>query len=128
MALKMATVSTIGMALRSRKAPKTPPRQKFRRTFIAQWRDFRNLTQEQLADRLDMTQSHLSMLENGRRGYTQETLEAVANALQTDVASLLMRDPTDPDAIWSIWDQAKPGERQMIVDIAKTVTKTGTGG
>lgn len=66
------------------------------------------------------------MLENGKRAYTQQTLEAVAEALQTDVASLLMRDPTDPDAIWSIWDNAKPGERQMIVDIAKTVTKTGT--
>lgn len=75
-----------------------------------------------------MTQSHLSMLENRKRGYTQETLEAIADALQTDVASLLMRNPMDGDAIWSIWDQAKPGERQMIVDIARTLTKTGTGG
>ena len=115
----MALVSNGGM-----RKPVQKPR--FRRTFIAQWRDYRSLTQAQLADRLDMTQSHLSMLENGKRGYTQETLEAVAEALQTDVASLLMRDPSDDDAIWSIWDQAKPGERRMIVDIAKTVTKTGT--
>jgi hypothetical protein len=42
------------------------------------------------------------------------------------VASLLMRNPEDPEAIWSIWEQAKPGERKLIVDIAKTVTKTGT--
>lgn len=115
----------MGMAQRSKAHPK-PPR--FRRTYIAQWRELRNLTQEQLAGRLDMTQSHLSMLENGKRGYTQETLEAIAHALQTDVASLLMRNPTDSEAIWSIWEQAKPGERQMILDIAKTVTKTGTGG
>jgi transcriptional regulator with XRE-family HTH domain len=105
---------------------KPPARPRFRRTFIKQWREYRNLNQEQLAERLDMTQPHLSMLENGRRGYTQETLEAVAEALQTDVASLLMRNPEDGDAIWSIWDNAKPGERRMIVDIAKTVTKTGT--
>lgn len=115
----MAPVSNGGM----RKPPQKP---RFRPTFIKQWREHRNLNQEQLADRLDMTQSHLSMLENGKRGYTQETLEAVAHALQTDVASLLMRDPSDPEAIWSIWDNAKPGERRMIVDIAKTVTKTGT--
>ena len=102
------------------------PRPRFRPTFIKQWREHRGLNQEQLAERLEMTQSHLSMLENGKRGYTQETLEAVAHALQTDPASLLMRDPADPDAIWSIWDNAKPGERQMIVDIAKTITKTGT--
>jgi hypothetical protein len=36
-----------------------------------------------------------------------------------------MRDPTDPDAIWSIWDQAKPGQRRQIVEIAKTLVKTG---
>ncbi len=105
---------------------KPPQRNRFRPTFIKQWREFRNLNQEQLAERLDMTQSHLSMLENGKRGYTQETLEAIADALQTDAASLLMRNPADGDAIWSIWEQAKPGERRMIVDIAKTVTKTGT--
>lgn len=116
----MASVLNGGM----RKQP--PPRPKFRPTFIKQWREHRRLNQEQLAERLDMTQSHLSMLENGKRGYTQETLEAVAHALQTDVASLLMRNPAEGDAIWSIWDNAKPGERKMIVDIAKTVTKTGT--
>jgi transcriptional regulator with XRE-family HTH domain len=99
---------------------------RFRPTFIAKWREFRGLTQEQLAARLDMTQSHLSMLENRKRGYTQETLEAIAEALQTDAASLLMRNPLSDEAIWSIWEQAKPGERQMIVNIAKTVLKTGT--
>lgn len=125
MAFQMTSRSTLGMANRPRKPP-PPPRPRFRPTYIRQWREFRNLNQEQLAGRLEMTQSQISQLENGRRGYTQETLEAIADALQTDVASLLMRDPTDPDAIWSIWDNAKPGERRMIVDIAKTVTKTGT--
>jgi transcriptional regulator with XRE-family HTH domain len=102
------------------------PQPRFRPTFIKAWRVYRKLNQDQLAERLDMTQSHLSMLENGKRGYTQETLEAIADALQTDAASILMRDPTKDDAIWSIWDGAKAGERKMIVDIAKTITKTGT--
>jgi transcriptional regulator with XRE-family HTH domain len=99
---------------------------RFRRTYIREWRKHRGLTLEKVADRLDMTPGHISMLERGQRGYTQETLEAVASALQTDVASLLMRDPTDPDAIWSIWDQAKPGQRRQIVEIVKTLVKTGT--
>lgn len=103
-----------------------PKKRAFRKTYIRQWRDYRNLTLEQLAERIDMTPSHLSMLERGLRGYTQETLERIADALQTDVASLLMRDPTEEGAIWSIWEHAKPGERKMIVDIAKTITKTGT--
>jgi transcriptional regulator with XRE-family HTH domain len=105
----------------------THQKRRFRPTFIRQWRDYRNLTLEQLAARLEMTASHLSMLETGKRGYTQNTLEAIADALQTDAASLLMRDPTKDDAIWSVWDQAKQGDRQKIVDIARTIIgKTGT--
>jgi transcriptional regulator with XRE-family HTH domain len=97
-----------------------------RTTFIRQWRKHRGLTLEQLAARLQMTPSHLSMLERGLRGYTQDMLEALAEALTTDPASLLMRDPSDPEAIWSIWDQAKPGERRRIVEVAKALIRTGT--
>jgi transcriptional regulator with XRE-family HTH domain len=96
------------------------------KTYIREWRHHRGLTLEQLGDRLGMTASHLSMLERGLRGYTQDMLEALADALATDPASLLMRDPTDPEAIWSIWDRAKPGERRQIVEIAETLIRTGT--
>lgn len=100
-------------------------KRRFRRTYIREWRQHRGLTLEQLADRVDMTASHLSMFERGQRGYAQNTLEALAEALQTDPASLLMRKPGD-DEIWSLWDQAKPGTRRQITEIAKTLTRTGT--
>lgn len=117
------------MAREGHKRPRaTAPgkRERFRRTFIAEWREYRNLTQDQLAARLEMTQSHLSMIENGKRPYTQGTLEAIADALQTDPASLLMRNPLDREAIWSIWEQAKQAERQLIEELARSVVKTGT--
>ena len=98
-----------------------------RRTFIREWREHRGLTQEQLADRLETSVASISRIETGTQPYTQDTLEALAEALMTDPASLIMRNPGDPDAIWSLWDKAKSGERKMIVDIARTVTKTGTG-
>jgi hypothetical protein len=37
-----------------------------------------------------------------------------------------MRNPADPEGIWSIWDQAKPGQKAQIVEVAKTLLKTGT--
>lgn len=98
-----------------------------RRTFIREWREYRNLSQEALGDRIGTSGGSISRIETGAQPYTQDTLEALAEALMTDPASLLMRDPSAQDAIWSIWDNAKPGERQKIVDIAKTITgKTGT--
>lgn len=101
-------------------------RRTYRRTFIRQWRQYRDLTLERLADRVDMTAGNLSQLERGNQGYTQEALEKLAHALQTDVASLLMRDPTDTEALWSIWEQARPGQKRQIVEISKTIVKTGT--
>lgn len=97
-----------------------------RRTFIRQWRQHRGLTLEQLADLVDMTASHLSMLERGQRAYTQETLEAIAEALRTDTASLLSRDPARGEAIWSIWDRASEGERRQIEAVARALRPSTT--
>lgn len=94
-----------------------------RRTFIREWRKFRGLTLEQMAARLDMTPSHLSMLERGQRSYTQETLEALADALNTDVASLLMRDPSDPEAPWSIWEILKPVQRRQAIRLLRALAE-----
>lgn len=97
-----------------------------RRTYFKQWREHRGLTQEQLAERLDTSVASISRIESGSQPYTQDVLEALADALMTDPASLLMRDPSNPDAIWSIWDQAKKSERQLIEELARSVVKTGT--
>lgn len=94
---------------------------------MKEWRAYRGLTQEQLAERVGMAVSNISQLEQGRQGYSQEGLEALADALQCDPGQLLTVDPSKTDAIWSIWEHAKPAERQMIVDIAKTITNRKTG-
>jgi transcriptional regulator with XRE-family HTH domain len=102
------------------------PKRPRRRTFIKQWREYRDLTQDDLAERLETSKASISRIENGEQAYTQDFLEACADALRTDPASLLMRDPTDDEAVWSIWDRAKVGERQMIESIVRSVVKTGT--
>jgi transcriptional regulator with XRE-family HTH domain len=65
----------------------------------------------------------ISRIESGVAPYTQDTLEGLADALGTDPASLLMRNPLDKEAIWSILDKASQGQRQMIADIAKTIVE-----
>jgi transcriptional regulator with XRE-family HTH domain len=110
----------------------TPRFKAHRRTFIRQWREHRGKTLEETArfvgdwTGVGFTHASLSRVERGLQPYSQPILEALAVYLETDEASLIMRDPSDPDGMWSIWDQAKPGERRLIINIAKTVTKTGT--
>ena len=108
------------------------PIAQYRRNFIREWRKRSGLTLEQLADRVttlgvETTHATLSRVERSRQPYNQPLLEAIADALQTDAASLLMRNPTDPDAMWSIWDQAKPAERELIRDMATTIVKRRAG-
>lgn len=93
-----------------------------KRTFIREWREFRGLSQEALGERLETSGGSISRIESGQQPYTQDTLEALAEALTTDPASLLTRNPEDQDSIWPIWESAKKADRQKIVDIAKTIT------
>lgn len=99
---------------------------RFRPTFIRQWRDKKEMTLEEVGEVVGLSHAQLGRIERGLQPYNQELLEALAELFGTDPASLLMRDPTDPDGIWSIWDHAEKAERRMIVDLAKTVLKTGT--
>jgi transcriptional regulator with XRE-family HTH domain len=96
-----------------------------KRHFIKQWRKFRGLTLERLAARLDTSPASLSRIENSEQPYTQDFLEAVAEALSTEPASLIMRDPLMDEAMWSLWDRAKPAERQQIENVVRALLKTG---
>jgi transcriptional regulator with XRE-family HTH domain len=102
------------------------PKRRRRLTYIRAWREHRHLTLEQLADRIGITHASLSRIERGLQDYTQKHLEALAEALDTDAASLLMRNPGDPEAIWSVWDQAKQAQRPQLIEVLKTLIKTGS--
>lgn len=91
--------------------------------FIKEWRKHRELTQEQLAERIGINRAYLSKIESGKRRYDQPFLEAAAVVLRCEPADLIIRDPTDPEGIWSIWDALAGPERRQVVEIAKTFKK-----
>lgn len=95
------------------------------RHFIREWRLAKSLTQEQLAERIGITKSYLSKIENGKKRYDQPFLEAAAEALSCEPADLIVRNPEDPEGIWSIWDNLDSTARAQVVEIAKTFRKAG---
>lgn len=106
--------------------------QSLRPNFIRQWREYRGYSLERLASMVPMDKGNLSKVERSIAPYTQPMLERLADALMTEPASLLIRDPSDHSGIWSLWDQAKVGEQQQIVRLAQAVLsfrhQTGTDG
>lgn len=99
-----------------------------KRHFLMQWRKHRGLSQVQLAERIGVTQGQLSKIENLKKPYDQDFLEAAAEALRCEVVDLLIRDPSQKDSIWSIWDQLAPAEQEKVVGVAKVLKGTGTDG
>lgn len=77
-----------------------PPR--WRKNSIAQCRKAKGWTQERLAEAVDMSVGQISDLEQGKSGYSPESLQAIADALDVTRGQLL-----DGPAL----DQAQPVAR-----------------
>jgi transcriptional regulator with XRE-family HTH domain len=89
--------------------------------FIKEWRKHRRLTQVQLAERMEMARSYLSLIESGRRRYDQPFLERAAEELNCSPADLIMRNPADPDGLWSIYDGLTAPQRKQAVQLLRVL-------
>lgn len=100
------------------------------RHYLRAWRKQSGKTLEQVAEHLHMHHSQLSRIERMQQPYNQALLEALADLYMCDVVDLLIRDPGEPSNMWSLWEHAKPAERQQIVAITEALLngRTGTTG
>lgn len=90
------------------------------------WREFRKLSQEALAAKVDTTGTVISMLESGDRGLSAKWLRKLAPALGIQPGHLLDHDPNDlPTDILEIWMTADPDQKRQLVDVAKALVRTG---
>ncbi len=97
------------------------------RHFLREWRKYRGLTQEQLADRIGMSGSNISLLERGKQNYTQRIIEELALALGTTPASLLAQNPADQNEVSLLIDKLQrlsPGERRQAFAILDALART----
>lgn len=105
--------------------------------FLREHRKAKGLTLEQVAERIEllslarrddpgsrpktMTHATLSRIERGKLPYNQPLLEMLAEIYGTDAASLIIRNPERGDALWTIWDQLQPVERDQLAEMAKVL-------
>lgn len=60
---------------------------------LRHWRVARGLSQEELSARAELSQTFLSQIENGSRNVSLDKIEKLAEALDIDVAELLIQEP-----------------------------------
>jgi transcriptional regulator with XRE-family HTH domain len=113
---------------------KAPPgsllKRRLSKNYIEQWRLHRNdMTQERLAERVaeymgrSFSSALLSRIENSKSPYSQRQLDALAWALDCSQADLLMRNPMEPEAPWSIWERIKPEKRRDAIRFLKMLAE-----
>jgi transcriptional regulator with XRE-family HTH domain len=94
--------------------------------FLRQWREYRDLTQEELAEKVDTTANMIHYLETGERGLSAKWLRRLAPALNTTPGHLLEHDPNHlPTDILDIWASISKRDRETARRILETL-KTGT--
>ena len=94
-----------------------------RRNFVRQWRDFRRLTQEQLAEDAKRALSTINKIENETAGYSPETLCLIAKALKCSIGDLLSVDASKPDdiALWNLLRSISPEQRRQLIRIGEAM-------
>jgi transcriptional regulator with XRE-family HTH domain len=93
---------------------------KRRRTwFLRQWRDYRELSQEQLGEKIGLTQGMISQLESGLSDYTGTHLENLSTALGCTVYQLLFQDPRVPDDPMALYEALPEYERAHAIEMLK---------
>ena len=95
---------------------------------IREWRKYRGLTQEQLAERIGIARSYLTKIERGSRRYDQPFLEAAAEALRTEPARLINVDPTASEGLWSLWETLTVPERVQAEAVIRAIAATRAAG
>ena len=59
---------------------------------IKVWREYRGLTQQQLADKAGISKPYLSQIETGKRTGTTEILSAIAKSLDVSLEEVIERE------------------------------------
>ena len=87
------------------------------KNYLRQWREFRKMSQNDLADKAETTKSVISLLENEKRPLSSTWLRKFAAILDTQPGWILDHNPNNIDMdileIWSLIDDKAQAMKVM---------------
>lgn len=97
-----------------------------RPVYIREWRKYKKMTQQEVADRLDMQQGTISKIEKREYPINLDFLEKLAFVFGIDVADLLTVNPLKPDApklVYSQMRKASTETQKTVMSIVEALLK-----
>lgn len=99
----------------------TPPH------YLKEWRKFRRLTQDKLADAVDTSKSVISDLERGNLQLSPKWLRKLAPVLGTQPGYILDHNPNELDTdVIEIWSRIE--DKAQAMKVLQSFAKDGTNG
>lgn len=96
--------------------------------YLKAWREFRRMTQEELAEKVNTTASQISMLESGERGLSHKWALKLAPVLKTNPGHLFDTDPAALDNdVHDIWINIDKRDRAQALRVLKSFARSETG-
>lgn len=100
-------------------------------TFLREWREFREMSQDRAIERLELeaefpfSKGQLSRVERGEQPYSQDLLEALATIYRCDTADLLKSDPQakPSEEIWDFYDKMTSTQKAQATEVVKALLK-----
>lgn len=95
----------------------------YNRNHLKAWREFRRMTQEELAESVGTSKSVISDLENAKRALSPKWLRRLAPVLKTNAGHILDHDPNDLDNdILDIWSDIPDRNKEQALKTLGTFT------
>lgn len=95
--------------------------------FLRQWRIFRGLTQQQLADEVNTSKTMISELERFHLQLSPKWLRKIAPVLRTQQGHILDHDPDELDSdIIDIWARIDDRDKAQALRVLRSFERTGT--
>jgi len=92
------------------------------RQYLIEWREYRGLTQEQAADRIEKSRNYLSELERGKRRYNEDILNALAQAYSCEPWELIGRNPLiDPEPVADLVARLAPANKEAAIKMLESL-------
>ena len=93
------------------------------------WRQQRSLTQEQLAEMVELTPGFISLIETGKKRASLETILCICRALNITLNDLLVGNQIIQDTDYNtefseLTVKLTESERHLVFEITKAVCKT----
>lgn len=94
---------------------------------VRAWREFRHLTQDELAEMAGCSRATIGHIESGARRLSDKWAHPIAKALNTSPGYLMDHDPNDlPTAILDVWAAIPEADRPQALKVLESFKGTGT--